>query len=804
LDSDYSKFYSEMRLETGTPGPGFSSLQGVRWKWQDDPELGCGGTTCSKRVRVLAKPVVSGWVDEKNASYYPHFDPYTTYSTPPRPLTLAVFCPPFRAPPERLGTWVGRYVGWWESLLTLPPERLTDPEVIVMESFHVDMPAADVGDWRYASVLPSSLSQGLLISRFSLATGQFTGFYKSGFSMAGDIIDVLDYAFVQISRAVPPHDLPLDEVGLFESAHPELWVFGGKDIDGPRNDLWRGVALQSDIDGEVIYSWMKVDIPAGQFEPPGFAGSAMFYDPQQDRLVVWGGESASGPSNNIYYYNISTGTWSEGNAWGERPPRLSNTISAQSGHLGYIWGGNDENGYLSSDLYLLDLSEMRFHQIRVGGIQPPQLNNASLWVDPSNYRIYLYGGHDGDLYHNWVWSYTIGEGSWKLAVPDCTQGVCPDLTDDPLLFSFNPTSMLAVVPGTRFSEPLSEYVEHFFLQQGAVWKKQSDFLSSPADSADCDGDGVSEENYGMLCAGADWWDIPGEHVCDVPSQALVCSAQTAAPLEVSRTPTRGARAFVISNHNLLYTRGSSLYSVDTSDAGSFISLDEMHLGDSGGDIDLQGDIAAVAADESLVFVDVSDPSLLTEVSSIGACGRVMGVEYADDHLYYITRVGIGDVDVSDPTSPQLVRFSWIIPSTGGDWEIIDFDVSACSSLYTLEEAECDETDGCLGSGSRPFQVAGARAFFAFHKNLVKVDISQTDFTTDGTIDLGRRVESLLYEDGYIYLNLVGHRTQVIDVWAATPEVVGTHDLIELVAGVQYEGGRSLKLDNGSFWIATLP
>lgn len=769
----------------------------LTWSWWDETRFGCSGDPlCSKQARLFFKPIVSGWPLEKNNTYHPEYDPSTfRVST----LHLGDTCSEIWIPPQRLSKWIGRYAPWWEDLVAAPPEVQRRPEVYVIEGFTEGCPPADVGQWHYGTVKPTSALRGLLISRFDMTDGEFSGFYPSVFPTADDILDTVDFAAVQLLKT---EGLPHDDVIGGGRAVPHLWVFGGKDLDGPRNDLWHAVLTYP---GQVpVFQWEIVE-PALSIQPPALSGSAMFYDEAGERLIVWGGEGHSGPVVGLYVYDIENGTWSMGQVSGDLPGALAGFASAQVGETGYLWGGVDESGRGTDSLFTFDIQSQRFSRVPMEGSGPPPLVGATLWVDPWTHTVYLFGGTDGTSYHNWLWSWQDGQGSWKLVVDDCTTGTCPYPSFDPVLMTNDRLGMRAVLPGSDATAAVpSHYSEHYFLGRGSSWIGGNQLSSGIDERADCDGDGVREPDWGLRCS-ANWWEQPGHLVCDTLSGGTSCDQTSWTPERVFHRSAHSATDFDVEGYVLLVTRGEVLVSLDVTDPEAPAILDTLDVGGEARDLDISADLAAVAAGKHIEIVDVSDPTSLDELSQFGGCGTVRSVEVVGNRIYHLTHLGIGETDISDPANPILLRFAWVLPSCGDEWNVIDLDPTICEILSAGEEAHCGSIPGCLAGERRPLDVYGDRAYVGFFRNLLVVELDDpSGFTVSGAIRLDQPLQSIRFDDGLVYVNLMGGDTPVLDASSlAGPFLIGDHDVRPWVSGVQYEWGRTFALHHNRFHVAML-
>lgn len=91
----------------------------------------------------------------------------------------------------------------------------------------------------------------------------------------------------------------------WDDVHSRIWMFGGTDATGPKNDLW-----YLDVSGGLPGSWQQITGTGGS-APDARLGATLGYDSRGDRILVCGGFSVvSGSNRQLYAFSLSTSTWS--------------------------------------------------------------------------------------------------------------------------------------------------------------------------------------------------------------------------------------------------------------------------------------------------------------------------------------------------------------------------------------------------------------------------------------------------------------------------------------------------------------
>ena len=199
-----------------------------------------------------------------------------------------------------------------------------------------------------------------------------------------------------------PLSMPQSEGGIavYDSLNDRIIYFGGLTGSNQRlNDVWQ---LKADQYG--MYKATKLT-PTGT--PPTqrwlMAGC---YDSVRQRLVIWGGQSASGVLGDTWQLSLTQGS----EAWTQLTPTGTGPTAAwqpcfafdQANKRLYIHAGatDADSTTFSSSLFYLDISTASCAWTNTGVTGGLGVRGATLGYDAGNQRLVCFGGYDGSVVNN--------------------------------------------------------------------------------------------------------------------------------------------------------------------------------------------------------------------------------------------------------------------------------------------------------------------------------------------------------------------------------------------------------------------
>jgi hypothetical protein len=209
------------------------------------------------------------------------------------------------------------------------------------------------------------------------------------------------------SRLAPASDPPSARayhVAVRDPVRDRLIVYGGTD-GGERHDLWT-CALDTGAWAPLI---------ASGTEPPAFRGLSAVYDSRRDRVIFFGGQGALGTSKELWTLTLwGTPTWRRIAAGGDSiPPRRDHSaVYDPEGDRMFVFGGIGSSGELRGDVWELDVGRNRWsHQLPD---RTPRAGQSAVW-DAARSRMLVFGGVVPASTRD-LWSYVPATGEWRSLI----------------------------------------------------------------------------------------------------------------------------------------------------------------------------------------------------------------------------------------------------------------------------------------------------------------------------------------------------------------------------------------------------
>jgi len=184
--------------------------------------------------------------------------------------------------------------------------------------------------------------------------------------------------------------------GVYDSARGRMVVFGG-DNGTELNDVW-------DLSLGDIPTWERL-APNGT-PPPGRALHGAVYEPDRDRMVLFGGRTTV-PLNDVWDLTFSGElAWHPISATGTPPaPRedLAAVLDELRGRM-IVFGGADANGVYNDVWALTLIGTPTWTKLLPAGTAPSARGGAQIVYDNTLDRVVVYGGYNnlflpvGDMY----------------------------------------------------------------------------------------------------------------------------------------------------------------------------------------------------------------------------------------------------------------------------------------------------------------------------------------------------------------------------------------------------------------------
>lgn len=213
-----------------------------------------------------------------------------------------------------------------------------------------------------------------------------------------------------------PFGMPQSEGGLavYDTVNDRIIYFGGLTGSSQRlNDVWQ---LKADAYGMYVATKLT---PSGT--PPTqrwlMAGC---YDSARQRMVLWGGQSASGVLSDTFALDLTTPgseAWTQLSPTGTAPTAVWQPCFAldTANNRLYVHAGstNQAGTTFSSQLFYLDISTVNGAWTNTGVTGGLAVRGAAMGYDATNQRLVAFSGFDGSVVNNTVrYTSTSSFTSW--------------------------------------------------------------------------------------------------------------------------------------------------------------------------------------------------------------------------------------------------------------------------------------------------------------------------------------------------------------------------------------------------------
>ena len=197
---------------------------------------------------------------------------------------------------------------------------------------------------------------------------------------------------------------------VYDAPGRRLLMFGGQDAASPRNDVW-----EYSLDRR---EWTELN-PSGTLPPARFGHTTVF-DPVRRRLVLFGGQT-SGFFSDVWAYDISQNTWQQLSPDEAGPNRRyghSAIYDAAGDRLIISHGFTDAGRF--DDTWAFGLGTNTWQEISPSGIRPLRRCLHHSVYDEENGQMLLFGGCAsgfGPCPLDDLWSFDLDTNQWTERGP---------------------------------------------------------------------------------------------------------------------------------------------------------------------------------------------------------------------------------------------------------------------------------------------------------------------------------------------------------------------------------------------------
>ncbi len=267
--------------------------------------------------------------------------------------------------------------------------------------------------------------------------GGYTYFGESNetwsYDYDNDTWTLLDSSVYEAGEPATAYDTKADRVVLFEGGNGETWSY---DDD---TNAWRFLAGTPEPGGAMAYdaasaktvlfngrtylydldtgTWIGMTSRTG---PSARDFASLAYDAESGCLILFGGETSEGLSNETWSYDYNNGTWTRRTPQVSPPPRERAGIAydSQSARVILFGGLVDRNGTWSSgnDTWAYDSQADNWTLMKPSAAPSPR-DSVAMAYDSQSDRVVLFGGSAPSGVSNETWSYDYDHDTWVEMLP---------------------------------------------------------------------------------------------------------------------------------------------------------------------------------------------------------------------------------------------------------------------------------------------------------------------------------------------------------------------------------------------------
>ena len=192
---------------------------------------------------------------------------------------------------------------------------------------------------------------------------------------------------------------------VYDSTNNVVILFGGYGEDDPHtDDTWCYNTTEN--------TWTEMS-PA--IHPCGRYGHCMIYDPDNDRTILFSGNSIEGMNPDLWEYNFTADSWTELTAY-PRPlgRKWGSMVYDSGGNRGILFGGDCNDPEFIDDTWVLNCSTSEWEELEIDP-SPEVRANPGLAYDSINNLIVLFGGQGGGFggdYYTFDDTWVYADNEW--------------------------------------------------------------------------------------------------------------------------------------------------------------------------------------------------------------------------------------------------------------------------------------------------------------------------------------------------------------------------------------------------------
>jgi hypothetical protein len=280
------------------------------------------------------------------------------------------------------------------------------------------IPALFHGDSLKVIANPSQRSYAFMVTDVSNNRCLLFGGGLPWFKFHNDVwsLDVMDETWHPLSPSGTQPQPRFMGAAVYYQPQNEMLIIGGRTDNTYFNDVWQLILTPGNE------SWHLVSTSGSA--PTSRSSYSCIVDSLNSRVIVFGGEHEGSYFNSVYSLNLNTWIWSQLSPSGTAPsPRFEHSaIYDPQGQRMIVFGGYDGVHY--SDVWAMSLTpgSESWSQLFPTGNQPTPRGRHFSTYDPLHHAVIIGFGYDGGSLYDDVWALDLNTLSWSCIVPS-SQGI---------------------------------------------------------------------------------------------------------------------------------------------------------------------------------------------------------------------------------------------------------------------------------------------------------------------------------------------------------------------------------------------
>jgi len=158
-------------------------------------------------------------------------------------------------------------------------------------------------------------------------------------------------------------------------------------------------------------------------KPDARYGSAIVYDSVNNKVVLFGGQTSSGFSDETWVYDVASDTWTQKNPATKPPALLHSQMTYDSTKNKVVLFGGSDGTNRRDETWVYDVKADTWTKMNPS-TKPSGRSSHSMAYDSKNNVVVLFGGYDGSNNEkDDTWTYDVASDTWTQKSPSTKPSV---------------------------------------------------------------------------------------------------------------------------------------------------------------------------------------------------------------------------------------------------------------------------------------------------------------------------------------------------------------------------------------------